>query len=205
MMIGISFRGTHQFRSIELNAWKDNLPPEIDLTASTRPMALPHRLTLHLAYWWMLILLHRPFYRRTKSDTSGIDIDHAKVNSFYPQFISSSFSFMVFLNLKSHYSSLAGQPSRREHHDDRHCLAQQYLSALLPPDHRPDRLLRRHRLCSQRYSSNLGTSSRTRHPPGISPSDQAMHGVSRRDRHFLEMCLERQKYPHQSPRYATQA
>ncbi|CAL1699935.1 unnamed protein product [Somion occarium] len=64
---------------IELNAWKDSLPPEIDLTASTRPVALPHRLTLHLAYWWMLILLHRPFYRRTKSDSSGIDIDHVKL------------------------------------------------------------------------------------------------------------------------------
>ncbi|KAI0076969.1 hypothetical protein K474DRAFT_1561411, partial [Panus rudis PR-1116 ss-1] len=64
---------------IGLNAWKDALPPEIDLTASTRPVALPHRLTLHLAYWWLLILLHRPFYRKTKASNPPSEIDHVKL------------------------------------------------------------------------------------------------------------------------------
>ncbi|KAI0083369.1 fungal-specific transcription factor domain-containing protein [Irpex rosettiformis] len=62
---------------IELNAWKDSLSPEVDLTAATRPSALPHRLSVHLMFWWLFILLHRPFYRRTKGATA--DIDHVKL------------------------------------------------------------------------------------------------------------------------------
>ncbi|KAH9939365.1 uncharacterized protein BXZ73DRAFT_89034 [Epithele typhae] len=64
---------------IQLNNWKDSLAPEVDLTATTRPNALPHRLMVHLVYWWLLLLLHRPFYRRTKSGGSGLDIDHVKL------------------------------------------------------------------------------------------------------------------------------
>ncbi|KAI0705745.1 hypothetical protein C8T65DRAFT_652622 [Cerioporus squamosus] len=64
---------------IQLNNWKDSLAPEVDLTAASRPNALPHRLMLHLAYWWTLLLLHRPFYRRTKSAGSGPEIDHVKL------------------------------------------------------------------------------------------------------------------------------
>ncbi|KAI0337043.1 hypothetical protein BDW22DRAFT_1433627 [Trametopsis cervina] len=62
---------------IELNAWKDSLSPEVDLTAATRPSAVPHRLSVHLMFWWLFILLHRPFYRRTKG--SNVDIDHVKL------------------------------------------------------------------------------------------------------------------------------
>lgn len=68
----------HRLHSIELNAWKDSLAPEVDLTAATRPSALPHRLTVHLMFWWLFILLHRPFYRRTKP--GNVDIDHVKVS-----------------------------------------------------------------------------------------------------------------------------
>ena len=75
------------FRSIQLNNWKDSLSPEVDLTAASRPNALPHRLMLHLAYWWTLLLLHRPFYRRTKTAGSGPEIDHVKVSSFYPELL----------------------------------------------------------------------------------------------------------------------
>ncbi|KAI0737804.1 hypothetical protein C8Q80DRAFT_1125251 [Daedaleopsis nitida] len=66
---------------IQLNNWKDALTPEVDLTAASRPNALPHRLMLHLVYWWTLLLLHRPFYRRTKSASagSGVEIDHVKL------------------------------------------------------------------------------------------------------------------------------
>ncbi|OSC97917.1 hypothetical protein PYCCODRAFT_1439733 [Trametes coccinea BRFM310] len=64
---------------IQLNNWKDSLSPEVDLTAASRPNALPHRLMLHLTYWWLLLLLHRPFYRRSKSNSSGPDIDHVKL------------------------------------------------------------------------------------------------------------------------------
>ncbi|KAH9854843.1 hypothetical protein C2E23DRAFT_874926 [Lenzites betulinus] len=63
---------------IQLNNWKDSLSPEVDLTAASRPNALPHRLMLHLTYWWLLLLLHRPFYRR-KSGGAGPEIDHVKL------------------------------------------------------------------------------------------------------------------------------
>ncbi|KAI0782595.1 fungal-specific transcription factor domain-containing protein [Abortiporus biennis] len=63
---------------IELNDWKDSLTPEVDLSASSRPVALPHRLTLHMTYWWLMILLHRPFYRRSKAHL-GSEIDHVKL------------------------------------------------------------------------------------------------------------------------------
>lgn len=68
--------------SIQLNDWKDSLAPEVDLTAASRPTALPHRLMLHASYWWLFILLHRPFYRRAKSASSGgPEIDHVKVSN----------------------------------------------------------------------------------------------------------------------------
>ena len=77
--------------SIELNTWKDSLSPEVDLTASSRPVALPHRMTLHLTYWWLLILLHRPFYRRHRGGAA--DIDHVKVCLYcFLRFVSLRFS-----------------------------------------------------------------------------------------------------------------
>ncbi|KAF7967505.1 hypothetical protein HWV62_41412 [Athelia sp. TMB] len=66
---------------VQLNGWKDGLSPEVDLTSSTRATALPHRIMLHAAYWWLFILLHRPFYRRARPNHSGgeKDIDHVKL------------------------------------------------------------------------------------------------------------------------------
>jgi hypothetical protein len=38
---------------------------------------------LHLAYWWLYILLHRPFYRRSRSSPqSELSIDHVDVRPF---------------------------------------------------------------------------------------------------------------------------
>jgi hypothetical protein len=66
--------------SVELQEWKEQLSPEIDITLSTRHSALPHRIMLHLAYWWLFILLHRPFYRRAHLLCRGDqDIDHVKL------------------------------------------------------------------------------------------------------------------------------
>ena len=88
--------------SIELNAWKDSLSPEVDLTAATRPSALPHRLSVHLMFWWLFILLHRPFYRRAKA--AG-DIDHIKVRS-------TSFTFASGVDLSIPDASYATAPLR---------------------------------------------------------------------------------------------
>jgi len=63
----------------QLNAWKERLPQEVDITSTSLPTATSHRLMLHLAYWQLFILLHRPFYRRTRpSIGSEKDIDHVK-------------------------------------------------------------------------------------------------------------------------------
>ncbi|KAF8961449.1 hypothetical protein BDZ97DRAFT_1829377, partial [Flammula alnicola] len=37
-----------------------SLAPELEITVKSRPTATPHKLMLHLAYWWLFILLHRP-------------------------------------------------------------------------------------------------------------------------------------------------
>jgi hypothetical protein len=60
-----------------LKAWKVALPQEVDITDANQHKATPHRLMLHLVYWQLFILLHRPFYRRTRP-SAGLekDIDH---------------------------------------------------------------------------------------------------------------------------------
>jgi hypothetical protein len=69
--------------SVELNSWKRRLPAEINITFSNQATALPHHLMLQLAYWWLFILLHRPFYRRSRnSPPSEKLIDHVSV-SYY--------------------------------------------------------------------------------------------------------------------------
>jgi hypothetical protein len=35
---------------------------------------------LHLAHFWLSILIHRPFYRRSRNLPSEKDADHVKVN-----------------------------------------------------------------------------------------------------------------------------
>ncbi|TFK73146.1 hypothetical protein BDN72DRAFT_247733 [Pluteus cervinus] len=66
---------------LALNNWKRNLSPEVDLNHRTRPTATPHRLTMHMAYWWLFILLHRPWYHRQTRPLRGSDkeIDHIKL------------------------------------------------------------------------------------------------------------------------------
>jgi len=66
---------------VQLNTWKDRLFPEVEVTLATRTTATPHRLMVHLAYWQLFILLHRPFYRRAarSSSNSDKDIDHVKL------------------------------------------------------------------------------------------------------------------------------
>jgi len=69
------------FTSIKLNTWKSSLSPEVDIGIASRPTATPHRLMLHLTYWWLFILLHRPFFHRRAKLIHSTDkeIDHVKV------------------------------------------------------------------------------------------------------------------------------
>ena len=72
--------------SLQLNTWKDSLPPEVDITPKTRHMATPHQLMVHIAYWWFFILLHRPYFHRKPRviHSSDKEIDHVKVCNSRP-------------------------------------------------------------------------------------------------------------------------
>jgi hypothetical protein len=50
-----------------LESWHDNLPTQIRVPSQSGAPALPHVVTLNIKYWWLLILLHRPFSLRTQS------------------------------------------------------------------------------------------------------------------------------------------
>jgi len=64
---------------LQLNTWMNDLPAEVNLS-SIDPMTIPHKLMLHMTYHWLLIILHRPFYRRRSSgDVDGSESHHIKV------------------------------------------------------------------------------------------------------------------------------
>ncbi|KAK7044585.1 Zn(2)-C6 fungal-type domain-containing protein [Favolaschia claudopus] len=66
---------------LELNTWKSQLPPHLDMTLANRSKSTPNRFMLHLTYWWCFIVLHRPFFtRRTQSiQHSDREVDHVKL------------------------------------------------------------------------------------------------------------------------------
>ncbi|KAH9474420.1 Nitrogen assimilation transcription factor nit-4 [Psilocybe cubensis] len=66
---------------LKLNTWRGSLAPELEITVKSRPTATPHKLMLHLAYWWLFILLHRPFFHRKSRPIYSTDreIDHVKL------------------------------------------------------------------------------------------------------------------------------
>jgi hypothetical protein len=49
--------------SLALSNWHENLPPSLVLNYASPKNALPHILMMHLSHAWLVILLHRPFYR----------------------------------------------------------------------------------------------------------------------------------------------
>ncbi len=80
--------------SLELSTWKNDLPTEIDFVKSSPCAPQPHQLMLHMTYYWLTILLHRPFYRRRRSCEDLNDYtDHIKV-------------WIIFQVLLDHHSCL---------------------------------------------------------------------------------------------------
>ncbi|KAH8110080.1 hypothetical protein DFH11DRAFT_830218 [Phellopilus nigrolimitatus] len=66
---------------IQLDAWRQDLPAELKLTPSNESSALPHKLMTHAAFWWLLILLHRPFYRRRRAKSVDSSLSIARCNN----------------------------------------------------------------------------------------------------------------------------
>ncbi|KAF9026866.1 hypothetical protein BDZ89DRAFT_832235 [Hymenopellis radicata] len=57
---------------LQLHEWKSQLPPEVELTIHNRSSATPHKLMVHLTFWSVFILLHRPFFHRRKRDSEAV-------------------------------------------------------------------------------------------------------------------------------------
>ncbi|KAG9106780.1 hypothetical protein FRC07_008740 [Ceratobasidium sp. 392] len=48
-----------------LETWYNSLPEELLVSSRSSTRPTPHVIVLNVAYWWLLMLLHRPFYART--------------------------------------------------------------------------------------------------------------------------------------------
>lgn len=70
--------------SAQLNSWKNSLTNDPDITPRSLLTATPHKLMLHLVFWWLLVLLHRPFFHDESQSIHSM-IYHVKVRniSFY--------------------------------------------------------------------------------------------------------------------------
>ncbi|RXW17748.1 hypothetical protein EST38_g8099 [Candolleomyces aberdarensis] len=66
---------------LQLNTWKSTLHPDVDLTPKNKFAATPHKLMLHIAYWWQFILLHRPYLHQCPEapHNSKTAINHSKL------------------------------------------------------------------------------------------------------------------------------
>ncbi|KAF7360528.1 Zn(2)-C6 fungal-type domain-containing protein [Mycena venus] len=66
---------------LDLNNWKRQLPPQLDITPENRASSTPQRLMLHLAYWWCSLTLHRPFFNfpAQRIHHSDPEVDHIKL------------------------------------------------------------------------------------------------------------------------------
>ncbi|KAF8704692.1 Fungal specific transcription factor domain, partial [Rhizoctonia solani] len=56
---------------LNLDTWYNNLPESLTISARSATKPLPHVIVLNIAYWWLLLLLHRPFYARTARSASN--------------------------------------------------------------------------------------------------------------------------------------
>lgn len=71
---------TDTLLSLKLSTWKNELASEIDISKTSTGVPQPHQLMLHMTYYWLIILLHRPFYRRRRScEDPESYTDHVKV------------------------------------------------------------------------------------------------------------------------------
>ncbi|CAE6437271.1 unnamed protein product [Rhizoctonia solani] len=56
---------------LQLDTWYNNLPESFTISSRSTTRPLPHVIVLNITYWWLLLLLHRPFYARTTRSASN--------------------------------------------------------------------------------------------------------------------------------------
>ncbi|TDL25413.1 hypothetical protein BD410DRAFT_785348 [Rickenella mellea] len=66
----------------ELTSWKLTLPAPLELTPENEGTATPHKLMLHIAWWWLVILLHRPFCGTKTKAKANLETRDDVVSSF---------------------------------------------------------------------------------------------------------------------------
>ncbi|ETW83538.1 hypothetical protein HETIRDRAFT_438733 [Heterobasidion irregulare TC 32-1] len=62
---------------VELDSWMSQMKEEISIPPSALSRAMPHQLMLHMTYHWLIIILHRPFYRQKQVGVER-EIDHIR-------------------------------------------------------------------------------------------------------------------------------
>lgn len=69
---------------------------EISIPPSALSRAMPHQLMLHMTYHWLIIILHRPFYRQKQV---GVErkIDHIRVRSLFSSLVKHSLTQLIAL------------------------------------------------------------------------------------------------------------
>ncbi|WWC62347.1 uncharacterized protein I303_104943 [Kwoniella dejecticola CBS 10117] len=63
--------------SLSLSTWLEGLPPSLAIHNHAPKNGLPHILMMHLSHAWLVILLHRPFYRPLAPLPNGANSDSA--------------------------------------------------------------------------------------------------------------------------------
>ncbi|WWC70565.1 uncharacterized protein I206_104516 [Kwoniella pini CBS 10737] len=63
--------------SLSLSTWLESLPPSLTFHNHAPKNGLPHILMMHLSHAWLVILLHRPFYRPLAPLPNGANSDSA--------------------------------------------------------------------------------------------------------------------------------
>ena len=102
--------------SVQLNMWKSSLTNDVDITLGSLVGATPDKLMLHMTFWWLSILLHRPFLHR-KSWSLHSMINHDKVSNISFNLVAgnlyklSSLSYVVMLQTIFWSCYLPGAPS----------------------------------------------------------------------------------------------
>ena len=173
--------------STRLNMWKKSLSEDLEITPRSRLTATPHKLMLHLAYWWLVILLHRPFFRRKSRPIHSADseIDHVKVSSI----------FLILRETYTTFLALDMSTSCRTDYGVAIYMAHSLQTPLLPNHPHPNRLHCWYCVPSDSYASSLRISDSSERTSTFLGPGNAGAARPTRNRSFLELCHSHFNHP----------
>ncbi len=161
--------------SLNLNTWKGRLSPELDITVKSRPTSTPHKLMLHLAYWWLFIcFIARSFSARIVRST--VLIERLTMSRYDKLYLCTLFSLIECIALPSCF---------RKHHGTVGNMAHPLHTSVLPDHSHPMCLLRRHCVSPHLGAGQLGHARRTEGSTSLHGSANACPAVPPGDRQIL--------------------